>query len=302
MSDNKPLVFNLKKQADLDKLAAHVRNDIDTNAQRKYDDGFRTHLGGSRIGEKCRRRLWYEFRWCNREKFSGRILRLFNRGHREEERNVEWLRDCGYTVWDVDESKPQNAEGKHPQFTVSFCGGHFGGSTDGVVKFPDRYGDLPYMLYECKTNATGKGFNELSAEGFAKAKHMHWAQTCTYGYGMGLDYVLYTNTNKNDDDLYVEVKALDKAVGEHMVQKANDIIIAKEAPSRMSDVPTNWECKTCPMVGICHNQDLPMVNCRSCKHSTPIDNKEWHCAIHNASIPKDLIKEGCASYEPITVC
>lgn len=302
MSNDKPLTFNLKKQSDLDRLSSLVKNDIDLNAQKKYDDGFRSHLGGSRIGEKCRRRLWYEFRWCGREKFSGRMLRLFNRGHREEERNVEWLRDIGFTVWDTDQSQPQNPDGTYPQFRVSACGGHFGGSTDGIVQFPQHYGELPYMLYECKTNATGGGFNKLSSDGFALAKPMHWAQTCTYGYLLGLDYVLYTNTNKNDDDIYVEVKQLDKAVGAHMVQKAEDIIIATDAPNRMSDSPTHYECKACPMHGVCHSGELPLVNCRSCKHSSPVDNKEWYCSVHNSNIPKEVIKEACGSYEPITVC
>lgn len=295
--------FNLNKRADLDKLAAQVLHDIDKNAQRKYDDGHRSHLGGSLIGEECRRKLWYMFRWCKREKFQGRVLRLFNRGHREEERNVEWLRDCGFTVWEFDTNQPQNPDGTYPQFKISDCGGHFGGSTDGVVKFPDRYGDLPYMLYECKTNATGSGFNSLRNDGMPKAKPVHWAQTCVYGYKMGLEYVLYTCTNKNDDDMYIEVRKLDFDLAKHMIAKAENIIIAREAPNRLSDNPTNFKCKICTHINICHNGELPEVNCRSCKHAVPADNKEWFCEIHAQNIPKEKIIEACTSYEPITsVC
>lgn len=294
-------MFNLNKTADLEKLAIQVLNDIDTNAQRKYDDGHRNHLGASLIGDECRRKLWYSFRWCAKEKFAGRILRLFNRGHREEERNVEWLRDCGFTVWEFDESQPPKADGTYPQFRISGCGGHFGGSTDGVVKFPDSYGELPYMLLEFKTNGTGSGFNSLRSEGFAKAKPIHWAQTCTYGYKMGLEYVMYINTNKNDDDMYIEIKKLDYAVAQHMESKAETIIIAREAPARLSDVPTNYKCKMCTFSNICHNGVLPEVNCRSCKHAVPAENAEWYCEHHQNIIPKDVIKEACGFYEPITV-
>lgn len=301
MTDEKQVVFNLNKQADLEKLGAMVLYDIDSHAQETMDGGHRNHLGASQIGEQCRRKLWYQFRWCGREKFTGRILRLFDRGHREEARNNEWLRAKGFTVWDFDYSQPQKPDGSYPQYQISGCGGHFGGSTDGVIKYPERYGELPFMLLEHKTNSTGAGFNGLRNEGMPKHKPQHWAQTCTYGYKMGLDYVLYMNTNKNDDDMFVMPYKLDHDVGKHMESKAESIIIAREAPNRLSDNPTNFQCKMCPHTKVCHEGALPEVNCRSCKHAVPADNKEWFCEVHNANIPKNVIPEACSSYEPITV-
>lgn len=301
MSDDIKYSFNLKKESELIRLGEMVQKDIDDNAKETMDDGHRTHLGGSLIGDTCRRKLWYSFRWCARENFSGRILRLFDRGHREEARNTEWLRNKGFTVWDVDTSQPQNPDGTYPQFRISGVGGHFGGSLDGIIQFPERYGPLPYMLLEYKTNGTGAGFNNLFSGGMPKEKPIHWAQTCTYGYKMGLDYVLYVNTNKNDDSMFIRPYKLDHAVGQHMEAKAEQIIIAREEPARLSDNPTNYQCKTCTFQKICHSGELPEVNCRSCKHSVPVDNKEWHCEVHNAIIPKHVIKEACSSYEPITV-
>lgn len=300
MSEPK-VIFNIKKDSELQRLGDMVLKDIDENAQRTMDGGHRTHLGGSLIGDTCRRKLWYSFRWCAREKFTGRILRLFDRGHREELRNTQWLRESGFTVWDVDTNQPQKPDGSYPQFQISDCGGHFGGSLDGIVQYPERYGQLPYMLLEYKTNGTGAGFNDLFKDGMPRHKPVHWAQTCTYGYKMGLEYVLYVNTNKNDDSMFVRPYKLDHDVGRHMVAKAEQIIIAREEPSRLSDNPTNFNCKTCVFHKICHSSELPEVNCRSCKHSVPVDNKEWFCEVHNANIPKEIIPEACGSYESITV-
>lgn len=60
--------------------------------------GFRSHLGGSMIGRKCEREIWYGFRWAARSKFQGRILRLFQRGHLEEFRFVRYLEQIGIEV------------------------------------------------------------------------------------------------------------------------------------------------------------------------------------------------------------
>ena len=51
-------------------------------------DGFREHLGASLIGKPCGRALWFDFRWVTPSRFSGRMLRLFETGQREEDRIV----------------------------------------------------------------------------------------------------------------------------------------------------------------------------------------------------------------------
>lgn len=63
----------------------------------------RGHLGGSAIGSPCERELWYGFRWAHEEKFQGRMLRLFNRGHKEEFRFVDYLRRIGCEVREYSE-------------------------------------------------------------------------------------------------------------------------------------------------------------------------------------------------------
>lgn len=72
---------------------------INSKLERDQDVSGRRHLGGSLIGRKCKRELWYSFRWALPPRHSGRMLRLFNRGHREEDRFVEWLRSVGVELY-----------------------------------------------------------------------------------------------------------------------------------------------------------------------------------------------------------
>lgn len=58
----------------------------------------RFHLGASQIGDECARARWYGFRWASQVTFEGRILRLFDRGHKEERRFIEWLELVGAEI------------------------------------------------------------------------------------------------------------------------------------------------------------------------------------------------------------
>jgi len=277
-------------------LSKRILEDIDNYCATEYDDGHRNHLGASLIGDECSRRLWYIFRWCLHEKHSGRVQRLFNRGHREEARFIEWLRGIGCQVWAEDEN------GK--QFRISGVNGHFGGSLDCVVILPEWYGIDEPLLGEFKTNGTGAGFNKLAQSGMPIAKPQHFAQTSVYGNkgvnGTRFRYVAYFNINKNDDSLHVEVVKLNWNLGEQMEAKAERIIMSQTPPARLSDNPTYRDCGWCAMKGICHEGKAPERNCRSCVNASPVENAEWFCSVHNSNIPKEYILQACPHYKAIT--
>lgn len=65
-------------------------------------NGPRRHLGASLIGRKCKRELWYKYRWATKGNFPGRVMRLFGRGHLEEYRFLRWLRLVGLEVSEFD--------------------------------------------------------------------------------------------------------------------------------------------------------------------------------------------------------
>ena len=281
-------------------LAKRILEEIDEYCVRTYDGGHRSHLGASLIGRECKRYLWYVFRWCLHEKTTGRQQRLFNRGHREEARFIEWLEGIGFKVWFENRDEAPNEKGEYPQYRISDVMGHFGGSLDGIAILPERYGIAEPVLLEFKTNGTGAGFNKLADDGMPIAKPEHFAQTSTYGKKYNFRYCVYLNINKNDDSLHIEVVKLNHNLGEQMIMKAEQIIMSQTAPARLSDNPTFHKCGYCHMKEVCHKGAVVEVNCRSCAFARPVENAEWFCEVHNGNIPKDFISKACHSYKAIT--
>ena len=281
-------------------LAKRILEEIDEYCVRTYDGGHRSHLGASLIGRECKRYLWYVFRWCLHEKTTGRQQRLFNRGHREEARFIEWLEGIGFKVWFENRDEGPNEKGEYPQYRISDVMGHFGGSLDGIAILPERYGIAEPVLLEFKTNGTGAGFNKLADDGMPIAKPEHFAQTSTYGKKYNFRYCVYLNINKNDDSLHIEVVKLNHNLGEQMIMKAEQIIMSQTAPARLSDNPTFHKCGYCHMKEVCHKGAVVEVNCRSCAFARPVENAQWFCEVHNGNIPKDFIAKACPSYKAIT--
>lgn len=273
---------------DFQKIADSIRNRIDEYAQKIYDDGHRTHLGASIIGDKCKRKLWFTFRWVYHHKHSGRMQRLFNTGHKEEIRIIEWLQGAGYNVRFGD---PETGE----QFKISDCETHFGGSLDGIITILE----LGECLLECKTNKTGAEFKVLIEKGIELMKPKHWAQVCTYGFKLNIKHVVYINKNKDNDDLCIFVKELDFNHAQEQILKAQEIISATQFPSRIAETPAYFECKYCDFVDICHRNKPAEKNCRSCKYAFPSLGGQWVCNKWETPIPKDSITSGCEAWESI---
>jgi hypothetical protein len=233
------------------------------------DNGFRSHLGASVMGQKCGRAIWYGFHWTTAPTFEGRMLRLFNRGHLEEGRLIAALLTIGCQVYQ------QDAEGK--QYRISDHGGHFGGSGDGVVVgIPDLPAGTP-ALTEWKTH-NDKSYQAVAKDGVREAKFEHFVQQQIYMHKMGLGWSLYGAVNKNDDHIHLELVKHDPAIAEQFVGRAKTVIMMRAAPSKIHESAGWYECKFCDHRPVCHLGAAPERNCRTCKHSEPdIHNGGWWC-------------------------
>lgn len=286
-------MLDLANPVDRETLERLISDDVEQFCATYYESGHRNHLGASELGKECWRQLWYKFRWAKAVNPGGRVLRLFNVGHSAEPRFITYLRGIGFEVKEFAE------DGK--QFRIVGAKGHYGGSLDGMCKAPSRYQlteDI-VLLNEYKTNNTGSGYNKVSTEALSKAKPEHFAQMSQYGFKYGLKFGLYMIENKNDSDITFKIVELDWNLGAQMERKAEEIIFSKEAPNRISDNPAFFNCKYCDFAGICHGNEVPEKNCRSCRNASPVDNAEWFCSLHNANIPSDFIKSGCDNWLPI---
>ena len=257
--------------------------------EKKQSGSFRAHLGGSIIGRPCDRHLWYSFHWCLLRKHDGRLLRLFETGHLAEPRFVENLRSTGVTVHEVDV-----ATGR--QFRVNACNGHFGGSMDGVglgfIEAP-----MTWHLIEMKTH-NQKSFDQLVKKGVREAKPEHFIQMQVYMYlaEPQLTRAYYLAVNKNTDELYGERVKLDNDIAEATIERANAVIASDRPLNRISEDPSWYQCKLCEHHPICHGQEVPDVNCRTCLHSSPVDNGNWHCDRFDQPISGARQRVGCDSH------
>lgn len=253
-------------------------------------DKPRGYLGGSVIGRECERQLWYGFRWATGgEAFDGRMLRLFDRGQREEAVFVNELRAIGCEVYDVDPATGA-------QFNFKAVSGHAGGSMDAVVRgIPEA--PKAFHVAEFKTH-NAKSFALLQKDGVAKAKPEHYAQMTIYMKWSQLDRALYLAVNKDTDELYGERVHFDAEFAERLEAKAERIIFSAEPLPGISADPAFYKCKFCPAAAVCHTPTLPAVSCRTCLHATPERDGDgrWSCAKYGADIPLDAQRRGCSEH------
>jgi hypothetical protein len=280
----------LKFNADL-KIASKTLEAIDAAVLANAEDGFRTHLGASLIGRPCGRSLWYAFRWARKASFDARTLRLFARGQREEDVMAGLLRSAGMNIMQVDASTGQ-------QFRFSDCDGHFGGSMDGGVQgVPDA--PKAWHVWECKT-AGKKAFDDLAAKGVRESKPEHWAQMQCYMHWTGMERALYTTVCKDDDRLHIERVGYDKKAAEQFIALAHHIINAPEPLERIGS-PDFYLCKWCDHHAICHGEEAPAVNCRTCAHSTPVKDAGWTCEGRGVNLTTSDQRKGCEHHRYIPI-
>mgnify|MGYP001107074519 FL=1 len=261
---------------------------VDRVLESEQDSGNRNHLGASIIGGKCARKIWYSFYWAKQATFKGRILRLFERGHLEEERFIGYLEKIGCEVW-------QHGADGHNQIRFKDVDGHFGGSLDGIcVGIPELPENAPCLL-EFKTHGDNS-FKTLEKQGVYNSKFEHFVQMQIYMQKMDLQYGLYMAVNKNTDAWHTELIELDRELAKQYTDRARKIIYSDEAPLRISNEASFYVCRFCDFTEICHKQEIPNINCRTCAHSTPVKEGQWNCARDWAIGNEVQIEKGCSDH------
>lgn len=272
-------------------LEYHLPRIADAYRKDEEADSFRSHLGASQIGVDCERALWLGWRWSFARKFQARMLRLFNRGHQEEARFLAMLDMIGVQFYQPEDGTQER---------ISDHGGHFGSALDGVLwGVPDCLGE--WILGEFKTHNT-KSFCDLVVKGVQVAKPQHYAQIQTCMARRGIYRCLYMAVNKNDDDVYCEIIEFDQLSASKYLMRAGNIIVAREAPKRLSEDPSNFKCGMCDAKQRCHFPEIVPVakNCRTCVHSyADIATGKWYCDHLRTVLDKADQLAGCGVHAPI---
>jgi CRISPR/Cas system-associated exonuclease Cas4 (RecB family) len=231
-------------------------------------------LGGSLIGQKCGRRVWYSFRHFKQEKFSGRMLRLFETGHTQEDKIIGALKAAGHTITGTG----------HDQIELTACNGHFVDKPDGII-------DGKRVL-EIKTMSEKK-FKDFLRSGPPRE---HFIQMQMHGYLSGFKQCLYICENKNTSELGEYMVDIEKDTAEAILDRAERIISSPFPPAKIANSKAWFDCKYCPFIEICHGEEQPEKNCRTCQFSEPIKNGLWKCNKKNIDIQDTDEYPDCEDY------
>jgi len=233
------------------------------------EDSRRPHLGASVVGQPCARAIWYSFRWVKQIKHSGRLLRIFETGKREEPRVYANLAAIGVVV-------------ENTQAGFATLGGHFAGSCDGIIN-----GDT---LLEIKTH-NSKSFNKLEKDGLPAT---HTAQMQIYMHMLKLKKGLYFAVNKETDEIFTADIIADEKWALRLLEKAHAIIYTDAPPQKISGDPAFFICKMCNYREVCKGDIKPERNCRTCAHSTVAVG--WECTKLDDAIPDAIQRVGCSQH------
>jgi len=231
-------------------VSAQISTLIDMSLQKtRAKEKSRQYLGASRLGVSCERALQYEFVQApvdvGRE-IQGRILRIFERGHLNEDCVVGWLRAAGFNL----RTHKENGE----QFGFATADGRLQGHIDGViVGGPDGF-TYP-ALWENKCLGS-KSWRDLQKNKLAVSKPVYAAQVAIYQAYLELHQnpAIFTAVNADTMDIYAELVPFDAALAQRMSDRGVRVITATDAGEllpRAFHESTHFECKFCPWQDRC---------------------------------------------------
>jgi hypothetical protein len=204
-------------------ISAAMNHHIDTALELEQSfQPTRNYLGGSRIGVECERALQYEFTKTpvDPEKdFSGRIIRVFARGHWVESAMVGWLNKAGFGMSTEDENGNQ--------FGFECHEGYFKGHRDGVfISGPDEFGPWP-RLWENK-GLMQKYYLPIVKHGLRAKAPTYYGQAQYYmeKFNLTENPALFSVVNMNTMDIYWESIPFDPNYFAMLDAKAARIISA----------------------------------------------------------------------------
>lgn len=272
-----------------------LRDEIFATYEARSNDRRPNRIRPSELGHPCLRYLWIRYRWGDRfSYFDGRMHRLFETGHLQEDRMANDLRSVGASVTTRDPDNPTS------QLSFEGLHGHVKGFLDGIAEgVPHAHHDE--VLTEMKTH-NAKSFKDLDKNGVAKSKVQHYAQMQLYMLQYGLKEGLYIAVNKDDDDVYCEFIEYNDMYAQGLRERAETILYAKTIPPRISESLTSMACRFCSAAATCHNLEAPAKSCRTCRFGTPLTEDGqtlpvWQCGKWGHDLDLDDQIRGCSDYE-----
>ena len=242
----------------------------------------RQYMGMSQIGDECWRKLFYSFRHAAKRSISASGIRAIEDGFTQEDIMALRLRKI-----------PGVELITHPNGSqIEFKGhdGHFSGHADGMVRGLEESPENWHVWEHKSVNeAKFKTLAKLKEAGEKKALEawdpVYYAQAlCYMHYSEVHKHFLTVSTPGGRD--YMSIRTdYKKGAAKNVIDKAKQIIFDNWiAPVGLSDKKEFYKCKWCEYSGICHDGDIPDLNCHTCRYRDPVEGGKFYCLDHNSDI------------------
>lgn len=248
------------------------------NANQRKSSGS---IGMGTIGDSCSRKLWYRFRRAKKVRFNAKTVKAFVDGHTGEALQAERLR----RVKGIELITHINDN----QIEFKWFNGHVRGFCDGQI-LGLLQAPKSWHIWEHKQTNEKKleKLKKLKEEKGEKNALYAWdptyhAQAQLYMHFSGFSRHYMTIATPGGRETISCRTDYDKEYALKLLEKAESIIFTDDAPSRISNTPSWYECKFCDFQDICHEKKLPEINCKTCLHATAERQGGWTCAYYGAA-------------------
>ena len=253
--------------------AKDVVEAIDKAYLNKKKEKPRQYLGASIVGDGCTAYLSLSLRGFQDTPPDPKLMRIFEDGHRIEDRVVKDLVNAGFDVSNID-----GFTGKQHAFQK--FGGHFSGHADGIIIIDDQD-----HLLEIKSMNEGR-FKDFVRQGVRSSHPKYYAQMQAMMGMSGLRRAMFIAYNKNTSEYHVEFIEFDEFYYSGLEAKVEGVLAGSAL--RISEDDTDWRCRACFKRDACWNPsyhaEITATNgatCAKCMHSLPSVNGQWHCNKHD---------------------
>ena len=245
----------------------------------------REYLGMSSLAGQCKRKMWYDFRWCYDRRVPKRIERLFRRGDYEESVLINDMIAAGIKCEYTGDNQ------------YEFCDrtGHIKGHPDGRLSNVPGFPPDQKHLFEAKTMKSSIFVSYLK-NGLEKTYPVYWGQAHTYMGEWNLDSCIFAVVNKDTDQRDFTQFNYDPVVHRDCMSVGFDVLTSEYPPKKIGE-KTWYVCKTCSAKGICHKNEPIKKTCRTCKNVNIEENGKWSCELFSEWLSKDEQLAACSEYE-----
>jgi len=263
--------------------------------QKKNSESPRHYLGMSQIGEECMRKLFYSFRNAEERSWEAQGVRNIEDGHLQEDVMAERLR----MVPGI-ELITHDPENENEQIGFSLLLDHFRGHCDGAIL---GIVESPGTWHCWEHKSVGEtSFNQLKKIREEKGEKnalrewniIYYAQAQIYMHEMRLTRHFLTVSLPGGRD-YISIRTeYNRKEAEAIIEKAKSIIFDNWIlPERISDKREFYKCKWCEYQEICHDGAFPLVNCKTCRYSEPVQGGQRECGFSKDIISEEILHAGC---------